>query len=150
MANRAVAAVAAAVFLWGCESSLNVPIPLEYVWGGDLTPGEDWESLQGAAAFAWIEGRNSFRVQTEIHNDEPGAIRPWHLHHNTCAEGGGIVGQDAHYPRLEVLSGGSAGVLVDIPATIDPTASYHINVHLSDAEMDVIIMCGDMEFLGTF
>jgi hypothetical protein len=63
---------------------------------------------------------------------------------NTCAEGGGIVGVDGDYPRLQIGADGSAGATATVPQPLSTGAAYHVNVHLSEAEMDVIIACGDL------
>jgi hypothetical protein len=131
--------------LAACDTGTAVdPVP-EWQWHGFLEAEAGWEHVTGQAAAGWIEGRPTFRAGAEIAGDEVGAVRPWHVHHNTCAEGGGIVGSDGDYPRLIVNAQGEAIVITDVPVGLDPAADYHVNVHLSEEEMGVIIACADLE-----
>jgi hypothetical protein len=54
------------------------------------------------------------------------------------------VGGGAHYPALNVATGGGATASASVPTTLDPSAQYHVNIHLSPSEMSTIIACGDL------
>jgi hypothetical protein len=112
--RRIIVPLIAAVVFTGCDLGTTTSAE-EFEWFGLLQPVEGWEHLSGQAGFAWASGFSIFVAAAEIFGDEPGAVRPWHLHHNTCAEGGGIVGLDADYPRLVVDATGSAGAAATIP-----------------------------------
>lgn len=147
MLRPGIALMALAV-LAACDTSTAVDPVAEWQWHAFLEAEAGWEHVTGQAATGWIEGRPSFLAGAEIAGDEGGAVRPWHVHHNTCAEGGGIVGSDGDYPRLMVNAQGEAVVITEVPAGIDPAADYHVNVHLSEEEMDVIIACADLEVVS--
>ena len=121
-----------------------VPDPNEFEWAATLQGTQGWEGLNGEAGVVWVEGQNQFAAAASITGDESGSIRPWHVHRNTCAEGGTIVGADGDYPRLTVGANGAATASATVPMAIDTTASYHVNVHLSPAEMGTIIACGNL------
>jgi hypothetical protein len=124
------------------------PPPTEYQWTTTLAGTEGWEQITGEASAQWTEGGLQFQSSASISGDEPDAVRPWHVHFNTCAEGGGIVGVDGDYPRLEVDEDGNASASATVPMPLDPTQDYHVNVHLSDEELETIIACGDMTLVG--
>lgn len=138
----------ALVVLAACDTSTAVDPAAEWQWHGLLQVEAGWEHVTGQAATGWIEGRPTFLAGAEIAGDEAGAVRPWHVHHNTCAEGGGIVGSDGDYPRLIVNAQGEAIVITEVPVGINPAADYHVNVHLSEEELDVIIACADLEVVA--
>jgi hypothetical protein len=101
-------------------------------------------ALQGDAVVAQVVGDAAFTATITIRNDTPGAVRPWHVHFNTCAAGGGIVGADTAYPRLTSGTDGAASSNVMVRVGLDPAVAYHVNVHKSDAEFNTLIMCGDL------
>jgi superoxide dismutase, Cu-Zn family len=140
------AAIVAMALLPGCEGSTDVGLgPDELEWQGVVTGvNQDWAHLSAEAAMRWVEGENSFTAGIALSGDEPGAVRPWHVHVNSCAEGGGIFGSDGDYPRLVVGADGTASVVTDVPQVPNPAVPYHVNVHLSQEEMGVVIACGDI------
>ncbi len=143
--SRLVCLVLCSVVLVGCDTTTTQP--LERVWQGQLEGEPGWEHLSGETAVHFVEGTASFIAAAQIAGDEPGEIRPWHVHFNTCAEGGGIVGEDGDYPRLVVDTDGTAVASATVPQSVEPGADYHVNVHLSEAEMGTIIMCADLELV---
>jgi hypothetical protein len=120
------------------------PEPDEFEWAAALQGTVGWEQLTGQAEVVWVEGETQFEATASISGDESGSIRPWHVHHNTCAEGGSIVGADGDYPRLTVGENGAATASATVPLAMDTTASFHVNVHLSPAEMGTVIACGNL------
>jgi len=102
-------------------------------------------ALTGSAIARELIGADVFAAQVTLRNDIQGAVRPWHVHIGTCARGGAIVGLDADYPRLLVDLDGMARSTVRIPVRLDPAATFHVDVHESDAAFNTIIACGDLE-----
>jgi hypothetical protein len=147
VARAAIAAVAAIAVLAACEIDDFGPVTGDYQWHGVLEGRAGWEHIGGQAAFLWTERTTVVAAGIEITGDEPGKVRPWHIHHNSCAEGGGIVGSDAEYPRVVIGADGTGGTGATVAVALDPAARYHVNVHHSEAEMDVIIACADMSRL---
>jgi superoxide dismutase, Cu-Zn family len=147
--RTSVAAIFGIAVMTGCNGTTAVtPDPEELEWIGDLVGLQGWEHLTGEAAFRWTEGTGTITAGIVLAGDEPGAVRPWHVHVNSCAQGGGIFGSDAQYPRLTIGADGTAAAVVDVPVTPNPDALYHVNVHLSNDEMGVIIACGDVVLNG--
>jgi hypothetical protein len=134
----------------GCDIGGVDPIPQTLEWHGIVEGEAEWEHLEGEAAFAWTEGTQEITAGVLVTGDEPGEVRPWHVHHNTCAEGGGIVGSDDDYPRLVIEGDGTASVVTNVPVGIDPAADFHVNVHLSEEEMETIIACADLTLIPGF
>lgn len=126
----------------GCDGDTTTPV--ERQWEAELTAEAGFAGVSGAAVVVALPGALQFTALAEIEGDEPGAVRPWHVHFNTCAQGGGIVGTDGAYPRLQVGADGRAEAAVAISEPLDPAASYHVNVHASNADLATIVACGDL------
>lgn len=135
--------VVCSVFVLGCSSD-TVTEPTQHLWLATLQGEAGWEHLSGEASVLMSVGGSQFEAAAVILGDEPGAVRPWHVHFNDCATGGGIVGADGDYPRLNVGGDGTAETSVFIGQTLNPNANYHVNVHLSNEQLATIIMCGDL------
>jgi len=145
---RALLAVCTTILLIGACGNGITPSPQEIEWTTSIQGAPGWEHLSGGATVIWTVGAQQFTTAMEIAGDQPGAVRPWHVHHNTCGTGGGIVGLDGHYPRLNIGPNGSAAVVTTVPVGLSATAPYHVNVHLSGAQMEIIIACGDLTIGG--
>jgi hypothetical protein len=150
MTTRRIVPAMLMVSVAACEGTTPVtPDPVELEWLGSVMGVEEWAGVTADAAMRWTEGNAFFTAGIAMAGDEPGVVRPWHVHVNTCEEGGAIFGLDEHYPRLEVGADGTASAVVDVPLVPNPNVSYHVNVHLSADEMDVIIACGDITLDAT-
>jgi hypothetical protein len=84
-------------------------------------------------------------VTVTISGAMPNAHLPWHIHSGTCATGGPIVGSASAYPPLHVAANGTATATTSIGVALNEEQKYHVNVHKSDTEMNVIISCGDLD-----
>lgn len=115
-------------------------------WTADLE-GLEGREISGEAEVQEVVGGDGFTATAEIVGDEPGAVRPWHVHFGDCASGGGIVGEDGDYPRLMVGDDGTATATVTISEELDAQAPYHVNVHQSNEDLGTIIACGDLMLL---
>jgi len=113
-------------------------------WRATLVATELDSTINGDAVVQMRDGETAFTATISIRQDVPDSIRPWHVHFGTCLSGGGIVGNDAAYPRFGVGDGGFSSTAVQIRVGLDPRAPYHVNVHYSDAMFDRIIACGDL------
>jgi hypothetical protein len=140
----AAAGIAVVLNLSGCPDDDDDTDLEAREWRADLEGQPGWEDLGGEGLVVWVEDANQFTTSVEITGDEEGAVRPWHLHFNSCEAGGGIVGDDEDYPRLVIADDGTASETVTIARQIDPDAAYHINVHLSEDELETIIACADV------
>jgi hypothetical protein len=83
-------------------------------------------------------------VAINLSGGEAGGTHPWHIHHGSCATGGGIVGDAGAYPPLRPGSNRSASATAHITVELIPGQSYHVNVHRSPQALNEIIGCGDM------
>lgn len=134
----------AAILFAACNGAVDTTPPTDFEWQTDLVGVTGWEHLSGESTVEWTEGMVGFLATARIEGDEAGAVRPWHVHHGTCGTGGGIVGADGDYPRLAVGADGTAQVSVQVAEQLSTGASYHVNVHQSEAQMEVIIACGNL------
>ena len=111
-------------------------------------------NITGVGAYAPISGVGRvlldvpgvFTADIDVRNDTPGAVRPWHVHFGNCASGGGIVGPPTSYRPLMISANGTDSVGAQVTASFDLAAPYHVNVHVSPADMTVIA-CGDLQLL---
>jgi hypothetical protein len=113
------------------------------MWDATVTGLGDFAGLRGDAFVRQTEGA-SFSATVTLRGDEPGSIRPWHVHVGTCATGGGIVGDPAAYDVLAVDAAGVATAMARVGVELEAGAPYHVNVHFSPADLPTIIACGDL------
>jgi Cu/Zn superoxide dismutase len=132
-----------AAMLVGCGDDDSVGDQVER--NADLDGLGDFEELDGDANVRWTQGTSGFLATIELENDEPGAVRPWHVHFGTCGSGGEIVGSAGDYPLLEVGDDGQALATATVSEVLDSGEDYHVNVHLSETELGTIIACGNLE-----
>ncbi|MDB4962589.1 MAG: hypothetical protein JWP01_2588 [Myxococcales bacterium] len=101
-----------------------------------------YSSLSGVGRVL-LDQPGVFDSTIEMRSDTPGAVRPWHVHFGTCASGGDIVGPPESYRPLTIGADGTAAVSAQVVSAFDLAADYHINVHVSPADLTVIA-CGDL------
>lgn len=134
----------AAVFLAGCGDDDDDTTSQERELTADIVGGAGFEQLSGESTVTWIEGRSGFTADIQVTGDDPGEVRPWHVHFGTCETGGAIVGPAEDYTPLEIDDTGTGSAVDVIPAPLTTGESYHVNVHLSEMELGSIIACGDL------
>jgi hypothetical protein len=130
----------------GTGSGSSEPPPATLEWRAAIISNDvlQW-SVTGSATVLQVAGNTAFTASISLRNDLTGTARPWHVHFGTCATGGGIVGDDAAYPRLSIGTDGAAAATATIRnASLDPAALYHVNVHESNAQFTTLIACGDL------
>lgn len=143
MMRKAFGVMALAAVLAGCGDDDTVGDDERS--SASLEGTEGWEQLSGSATVRWVEGTTGFLANIELEGDEPDQVRPWHVHFGTCESGGAIVGPPDDYPPLEIDGNGSAEADATVDAELDRDEDYHVNVHLSEEDLDTIIACGDLE-----
>ena len=89
-------------------------------------------------------GGNSTNAEITVSGLAAGNTYPWHVHSGSCSTGGPIVGPPDAYTPLSVSMGGSADAKATIPVATPASGQFHVNVHKSQTEMNVIIACGDL------
>lgn len=155
---RKLLALSASVAIAACATSSATPST-----GASVTPpppgtmsattpaGASWRaslqsmngtSISGSASVTPAPGGSTASIN--IRDAVSGAVHPWHVHVGTCATGGGIAGPSSAYTPLNVTAGGNANSTAQLPMTLDPTQSYHVNVHNSPSDMGTIVACGDL------
>ena len=83
-------------------------------------------------------------VRIAISGAAANAHHPWHVHRGTCDSGGAIVGDPSAYAALHVGSDGTASANSTIGTAINDDEKYHVNVHRSPTQLEVIIACGNL------
>ena len=141
------ASLALLATLWGA-GSIAAQQPegqqLAHRWTASFHGAGEWDDLNAMSEVLWTDGAASFTANLEVSGDDADAVRPWHVHHGTCAQGGEVVGGGAHYPALTIASGGAAAAAASVPTALDPAGQYHVNIHRSPSEMGTIVACGDL------
>lgn len=117
--------------------------PVETVFSTTLTGTDEYPEVSGEGEVVSLD--TEFTASVSISGAEPGQEHPWHVHEGTCESGGAIIGPADSYPFLEVDDDGNANATVTIFDTaLVEGNDYHINVHLSEDELQTIVACGDL------
>jgi len=122
---------------------------------GDVDLGDsfgDWKAELGSRSSSRITGEAGLQsavaasgARISIKGAAAGAEHPWHVHTGSCGSGGGIVGSASAYPVLKVGDGGEASAVATLGIALDENSKYHVNVHRSPTEMNVIVACGELK-----
>lgn len=121
--------------------TVSATTPVAATWHASLQ-SMNGTDVTGRATVIPSPGGSTATVTLE--SASPGAVHPWHIHNGTCAGGGGVVGPASAYNSLSVTPAGRARATAEIPITLDPTQSYHVNVHQSSSDMGNIVACGNL------
>lgn len=124
--------------------TVSATTPVAATWRASLQSVNGTE-VSGSATVT--PAPNGSIATVNIRSATPGAVHPWHVHVGTCASGGGIAGPASAYTPLTVTGGGNANSSASLPMTLDPTQSYHVNIHNSPSDMGTIIACGDLHIV---
>ena len=141
----AVAAVAACAARQETETEASASAGLgDFVgdWDATLQP----QNNSGVTGTARVQSALAASAVTiTISGATANAHHPWHVHTGTCGSGGPIVGAANAYPALHVATNGTATATASIGVALNEEQKYHVNVHRSEAELNVIISCGNLD-----
>jgi hypothetical protein len=115
-------------------------------WQASVTGTPQFEAARADATAIRTVGGTT--VEIRFAGGEPGATHPWHVHHGSCAQRGGIVGEPAEYPPLQVGTDGTATATALVEFELQEGQPFHINVHRSPAELGTIVACGELVETG--
>jgi len=87
-------------------------------------------------------------VEVSITGAPANGVHPWHIHVGTCASGGDIAGPAADYQPLNADANGTATNTATINMPTPTSGEFHVNVHMSPADMATIVACGDLALGG--
>jgi hypothetical protein len=138
-------AVLPLLLVGACAAAIEadtVPPPVMR-WEANLTGTQQFPEVTAEANVIRTVGVTT--VELRLAGGQPGATHPWHIHHGTCAQSGGIVGEPGSYPPLRVEQVGTAVGTAVIDFELQPGQPFHINVHRSANEMGTIVACGDLQ-----
>jgi superoxide dismutase, Cu-Zn family len=153
--KKSLAVIFAVAALVGCDDDDDVfddddigdddvPPPAQtLVWRAQLTSTMG-TALAGDAVVRQRIGADAFTADIDLRSDAPNATRPWHVHFGNCASGGDIVGDPAAYQPLVTSADGAASTSARVTFQLDASADYHVNVHISPADLPTIIACGNL------
>lgn len=111
-------------------------------WTATIRPQTD--DGHGGRATATVMSDGSTRVRVSLSEGASGGEHPWHVHVGRCGSGGDIVGSPSAYSILRPDDMGSASQTAILDVSLDPSVSYHVNIHQSSARPDVIVGCGEL------
>lgn len=123
-------------------TSATTPAGASVTWRATLQP-MNGSNITGTAAVT-PTSTAAATATVNISGAVSGDVHPWHVHTGTCATGGGVVGPGSAYTPLTVAAGGSASSTASLPAVLDATQKYHVNIHKSPTDMGTIVSCGDL------
>ncbi|WP_018479527.1 hypothetical protein [Pontibacter roseus] len=137
--------VLSTVVLTGCKDDDDFPLPIPDTKVYDLEPVAV-ETIEGTATFVRIDNRTT-SITIVLTGTPTGGRHPAHIHANTAVEGGPIV------ISLNPVDG-TTGVSTTIvrrddagnPVSFEELMEYdgHLNVHLSEERLDVIVAQSDI------
>jgi hypothetical protein len=96
----------------------------------------DESGVEGGASVRGVEGGVEIRIY--ITDGDTDGVHPVHIHEGRCNDLG-----DVAYPLEDIVDGESETTL-DISLGDILTGEYAINAHLSEDEMGVNVMCGNL------
>jgi hypothetical protein len=99
--------------------------------------GTQNESGQSGTATLTADGEKT-TVTIELSNP-PGDAQPAHIHAGTCAE----LNPQPEFPLANVVDGKSE-TTVDAPLSALEGEDYAINIHMSEADVETYVACGDI------
>ncbi|MEX0773738.1 MAG: hypothetical protein WEB89_04425 [Balneolales bacterium] len=141
--NILIALVFLGTTFMGCDRDDDNDVPEEMEFSTTLIGTDEFPAISGEGEV--FSSENEFTAAASISGAEPQAAHPWHVHEGTCASSGAIIGPPDDYSLLEVDDEGNAETSVTIFNTsLREDGDYHINVHLSEDDLDTIIACGDL------
>ena len=113
------------------------------MWQGDIRP-ESGTRVGGTVMV--MPGAGGQTTATVTLTGAPAnGTHPWHVHSGTCAEKGPIVGPPAAYTPLATDATGAARLEATLPFATPTSGSYSVNVHMSSAQMGMIVGCADLK-----
>ena len=104
-----------------------------------VTLDESMGSGQTGSAILTDAGGQTF-VSIEISGDPVSDSQPAHIHEGTCEE----LNPTPAF-GLENVTGGVSDSTVDVALETLTSGTYAINVHMSDADIETYVSCGDIE-----
>lgn len=100
--------------------------------------------VQGQAAVAAGTRSGQFRATINIIGSQAGQQHPWHVHAGRCDAPDNAVGGLLEYPMLDVRGDGNAAASANVSGALELGRPYHVDVHLSRANLERVIACGDL------
>lgn len=149
---KAAATLGAVITLGACATSSGVPatassgvstVPLGLTnsWFATVNP-VGGTGISGTSAA--VGSANQTNATVTLGGATAGTTLPWHIHLGQCGDNGAIVGPPAAYPPLMVGADGTANASATVPAGLNTTTRYYVNIHKSPTEMGVIAACGNL------
>lgn len=141
----ALVLVLSTIVFTGCKDDDDSPIPFPDTKVYELESVAD-PNIEGTATFVRVDARTT-SITIVLTGTPTGGVHPAHIHANTAAEGGPIV------ISLNSVDGttGTSTTLIQRddsgnPVTFEELMEYdgHLNVHLSEDELNVIVAQGDI------
>jgi superoxide dismutase, Cu-Zn family len=117
-------------------------------WTTTLAPATEASGAIAGTAELDSTGPAQSKATVSIRGDQPGAIRPWHVHHGRCGQGGAVLGSASEYPPIKVGPDGTGSATASLDVATPATGDYLVNVHASAADLQTIVACGDLHTSG--
>lgn len=145
------------VMLSACGSSRTVPDGAQagLRWFGNFQPTSERSSSiaprgrhSATGSIAVVETRNSERVSVSMSVSSPGhqsttlrwAVLPGH-----CGSASTPILSYQQFPVLEISGNGRGDLRVELPMTLQVTASYHANIYYgSGVQLDNVLACTNL------
>src|SRR5437870_1190279 len=83
-------------------------------WTTTLVPATEASGAIAGTAELDSTGPAQSKATVSIRGDQPGAIRPWHVHHARCGQDGAVLGSASDYPPIKVGPDGTGSATASL------------------------------------
>ena len=141
------------LLLTGCASGGETDSrPIPAAWTADVQAEVGLEPSGFATVTVMADGGTWANLT--LRGGSAGGHYPWHIHEGLCPAGdsepstvGAEVGRSEAYPVLEPNEGGNASATASLNLQLDPDAEYHVDIHQSPEDSEVV-GCGNLQKTG--
>jgi hypothetical protein len=131
--------------LVAATAAMTIPVSR---WTTTLAPVSEASGAVVGTAELDSAGSGASIAKVSIRGDQPGAIRPWHVHHGQCGQDGAVLGSPKDYPPITVGPDGTGSATAALDVASPASGDYLVNVHASAADLGTIVACGDLHASG--
>lgn len=117
-------------------------------WTTTLVPVSEASGAIAGTAELDSTGPATSTAMISIRGDQPGAIRPWHVHHGQCGQDGAVLGSASEHPPVKVGQNGTGTATATLGVAPPAGGDYLVNLHASAADLQTIVACGDLQRSG--
>src|SRR5206468_12014565 len=93
-------------------------------WTTTLAPVSEASGAVVGTAELDSTGPATSTAKVSIRGDQPGATRPWHVHHGQCGQDGAVLGSAQDYPPITVGPNGTGSATAALDVATPASGDY--------------------------